>query len=44
MERSKSMRAFRRLALATTASTYLLILVGVLVRASGAGLGCPDWP
>ena len=28
----------------TTAATYLLILVGGLVRASGAGLGCPDWP
>ena len=24
--------------------TYFLILVGGLVRASGAGLGCPDWP
>lgn len=35
---------FARLALATTAATYLLILVGGLVRASGAGLGCPDWP
>lgn len=33
-----------RLALWTTAITYLLILVGGLVRASGAGLGCPDWP
>lgn len=38
------MRAFQRLALATTAVTYVLILVGGLVRASGAGLGCPDWP
>ncbi len=28
----------------TTATTYFLILVGGLVRASGAGLGCPDWP
>jgi len=28
----------------TTAITYFLILVGGLVRASGAGLGCPDWP
>ena len=28
----------------TTITTYLLILVGGLVRASGAGLGCPDWP
>jgi heme a synthase len=35
---------FQRLALWTTAATYLLILVGGLVRASGAGLGCPDWP
>ena len=36
--------SFQRLALCTTAATYLLILVGGLVRASGAGLGCPDWP
>src|SRR5262245_16645224 len=36
--------AFQRLALWTTATTYFLILVGGLVRASGAGLGCPDWP
>jgi cytochrome c oxidase assembly protein subunit 15 len=35
---------FQRLALGTTATTYFLILVGGLVRASGAGLGCPDWP
>ena len=35
---------FQRLALWTTAVTYFLILVGGLVRASGAGLGCPDWP
>ena len=35
---------FQRLALWTTAATYFLILVGGLVRASGAGLGCPDWP
>jgi len=35
---------FVRLALWTTAITFLLILVGGLVRASGAGLGCPDWP
>lgn len=28
----------------TTAVTYLLIFAGGLVRISGAGLGCPDWP
>ncbi len=39
-----SLTSFQRLALSTTAITYLLILVGGLVRASGAGLGCPDWP
>lgn len=36
--------SFQRLALWTTAATYFLILIGGLVRASGAGLGCPDWP
>lgn len=25
-------------------SVYLLILVGGIVRATGAGMGCPDWP
>jgi len=35
---------FQRLAVVTTLLTYLLIAVGGLVRASGAGLGCPDWP
>jgi cytochrome c oxidase assembly protein subunit 15 len=39
-----SLSSFQRLAVATTATTYFLILVGGLVRASGAGLGCPDWP
>ncbi len=38
------MRTFARLAVASTAATYLLIFVGGLVRVSGAGLGCPDWP
>jgi cytochrome c oxidase assembly protein subunit 15 len=44
MPSTDRLRAFARLALATTAGTYLLILVGALVRAAGAGLGCPDWP
>lgn len=35
---------FQKMALATTATTYLLVLVGALVRAAGAGMGCPDWP
>lgn len=39
-----SLDRFQALALTTTAATFLLIAVGGLVRASGAGLGCPDWP
>lgn len=36
--------SFVSLSLATVAATYVLIAVGSLVRAAGAGLGCPDWP
>lgn len=38
------MKAFKRFALWSTIATYVLIFVGALVRVSGAGLGCPDWP
>ena len=38
------MSNFRRFALLATIATYLLIFIGGLVRVSGAGLGCPDWP
>jgi heme a synthase len=41
---ARPVSSFQTLALWTTAATYFLILVGGLVRASGAGLGCPDWP
>jgi cytochrome c oxidase assembly protein subunit 15 len=36
--------AFRRLTTLTVFAVYFLILVGGIVRASGAGMGCPDWP
>ena len=38
------MRLFKNFALLSTIATYLLIFTGGLVRVSGAGLGCPDWP
>lgn len=38
------MKTFRRVAVAALVATYLLIFLGALVRVSGAGLGCPDWP
>ncbi|HJP41576.1 MAG TPA: COX15/CtaA family protein [Dehalococcoidia bacterium] len=34
----------RRLAIVTVFSTLVLIALGVVVRATGSGLGCPDWP
>ena len=34
----------QRLAFVTVFLTLVLIGVGVLVRATGSGLGCPDWP
>src|SRR5207237_1596231 len=37
-------RTLRRLAVVTTVFTYLLVAVGGLVRGTGSGLGCPDWP
>jgi protoheme IX farnesyltransferase len=35
---------FAKLAVAASIATYLLIVVGGLVRATDSGLGCPDWP
>ncbi|MGZ8200971.1 MAG: COX15/CtaA family protein, partial [Methylosarcina sp.] len=35
---------FRRLGILTIVAVYLVILAGGIVRASGAGMGCPDWP
>ena len=38
------MKAFRRLALATTITTIGVVGVGGLVRATRSGKGCPAWP
>ncbi len=35
---------FQRLALAAFICVEVLLFVGAAVRASGSGLGCPDWP
>jgi len=40
----QKLNPFQRAATATVLATIFLIFVGGLVRASGAGLGCPDWP
>jgi protoheme IX farnesyltransferase len=38
------MKTIRRIAWVTVAFTYLLVGLGVTVRANNAGLSCPDWP
>ncbi len=38
------MKAFRVLSVATALVTYALVVLGGVVRVSGSGLGCPDWP
>lgn len=39
-----SERRFRSLASLTILIVYLLILAGGIVRGTGSGMGCPDWP
>ncbi|MCH6200380.1 COX15/CtaA family protein [Aquiflexum sp. LQ15W] len=36
--------SFRRISLVTVIAVYFLILVGGIVRSTGSGMGCPDWP
>ena len=38
------MTRFQRLAAATVAATFLLVVIGVVVRATDSGLACPHWP
>jgi cytochrome c oxidase assembly protein subunit 15 len=37
-------RSFRRFSAVTVIAVYLLILIGGIVRSTGSGMGCPDWP
>lgn len=41
---ASTIRRFSNLALSALISTVLLIMVGSIVRVTGNGLGCPDWP
>ena len=38
------MTIYQRTALAALLATIFLIFVGAIVRVTGSGLGCPDWP
>jgi heme a synthase len=44
MINSQEIIRFRRIGTITIFAVYFVILVGGIVRASGAGMGCPDWP
>lgn len=35
---------FYKLSASTLVAVYVLILVGGVVRSTGSGMGCPDWP
>ncbi|MFN8415278.1 MAG: COX15/CtaA family protein [Cytophagaceae bacterium] len=39
-----TLQRFYSLVLASLISVYLVILAGSIVRATGSGMGCPDWP
>ncbi len=40
----KTIQRFIRLAQVTLIFVYLVIVAGSVVRATGSGMGCPDWP
>src|SRR5439155_4535646 len=44
--RSSGLRAggFRALTILSLSWTFVLVVVGVVVRVTGSGLGCPAWP
>ncbi len=39
-----AINSFRRISTITVIAVYFLILVGGIVRSTGSGMGCPDWP
>jgi heme a synthase len=41
---STATKRFRKLCFSTLVAVYFLIFVGGIVRTTGSGMGCPDWP
>lgn len=41
---NNEINSFRRISFITVIAVYFLILVGGIVRSTGSGMGCPDWP
>ena len=44
MRQKPDVKNYWRLGVLTLASVYFLIFVGGVVRSTGSGMGCPDWP
>ncbi len=44
MKNGKSLKRFLLWGVASIVIVYLVILAGAVVRGTGAGMGCPDWP
>lgn len=44
MNQNAALNRFVWMGTVTVLAVYLLIFVGGIVRASGSGMGCPDWP
>jgi protoheme IX farnesyltransferase len=40
----RNVPGYQKLSAFTVAATFALIVVGGIVRVTGSGLGCPDWP
>jgi cytochrome c oxidase assembly protein subunit 15 len=40
----KSIQRFKRISQLTLVFVFLVIIAGAVVRATGSGMGCPDWP
>ena len=43
-DRAGRVQRLRRLAVLTVAMTFVLMVLGAWVKATGSGLACPDWP
>lgn len=44
MAKSFLFKRFKYIGVITVIAVYFLILVGGIVRSTGSGMGCPDWP
>ncbi len=44
MDKKLVARYYQKFGIVTVVSVYLLIMVGGIVRTTGSGMGCPDWP